>query len=172
MAYSQAQISRILQKIIAKVRHELEVASENDDIDSLIEKYGVTLEEEAMPVSPRRSKILVFGALAGKLKDYQMAAKKMGISAENIIFENDYSRIKTYDTARLEYNSEYSDIIFGPMPHKTTGMGDTSSLLAEIKSAPNKYPRATIATANGSLKLSVTSFRDCITKTRYFESLA
>ena len=97
-------------------------------------------------------------------------AKKMGIPQENIIFISDYDELKHYDTARLEYSTEYSDIIYGPTPHKTTGMGDTSSLLAKIKNEPTRYPRLTVATANGALKLSISSFKDRLTKTRYFEA--
>ena len=101
--YSASQISKIIQKIISKVRRELELAQESD-------------------------------------------------------------------TARLEYSTEYSDIIYGPTPHKTTGMGDTSSLLAKIKNDPTRYTRLTVATANGALKLSITSFKNCLSKTRYFEA--
>lgn len=168
--YSASQISKIIQKIISKARRELELAQESDTFEEVMEKYGVTLNEEAMPVNPKVSKILVFGALVGKEKDYVLAAKKMGIPQENIIFISEYDELKHYDTARLEYSTEYSDIIYGPAPHKTTGMGDTSSLLAKIKNEPTRYPRLTVATANGALKLSITSFKDCLTKTRYFEA--
>lgn len=168
--YSSSQISKIIQKIIAKVRRELELAQESNSVKAVMNKYGVTLEEEAMPVDPKVSKILVFGALAGKEKDYVLAAKKMGINQENIVFVSDYDQLKRYDTAKLEYSTEYSDIIYGPSPHKMTGMGDTSSLLAKIKNEPTRYPRLTIASANGALKLSITSFKESLTKTRYYEA--
>lgn len=169
--YSQAQISRIAQKIIAKVRKELEIAQENDILDELMEKYGIGFEEESMPVDSRKSKIIVFGALAGKLKDYIMAAKKLGISQENLVFISDYDELKRYDTAKLEYSIEYSDIIYGPTPHKTIGMGDENSLLAKIKREPNKFPKLQVATANGVLKLSIQSFKNALTNTRYFEAI-
>lgn len=169
--YSQAQISRIAQKIIVKVRKELEIAQENDNLDELMEKYGIGFEEESMPVDSRKSKIIVFGALAGKLKDYIMAAKKLGISQENLVFISDYDELKRYDTAKLEYSLEYSDIIYGPTPHKTIGMDDETSLLAKIKREPNKYPKLQVATANGVLKLSIQSFKNALTNTRYFETM-
>ena len=52
----------------------------------------------------------------------------MGIGSNQITFVNDYSELKHFDTARLEYSQEYSDIIYGPNPHKMTNMGDVSSL--------------------------------------------
>ena len=68
--YSASQISKIIQKIISKARRELELAQESDTVEEVMEKYGVTLNEEAMPVNPKVSKILVFGSLVGKEKDY------------------------------------------------------------------------------------------------------
>lgn len=171
MVYTQAQISKIIQKIIAKARHELELAENPEGIVEIMDKYGVTLEEEAIMVSPRRSKILVFGALAGNVNDYKIAAKKMGIPSENIVFETDYDRLHRYDTAKLEYTDEYSDIIYGPAPHKTEGMGDTSSLLAKIEKEPNKYPRLYKCSANGGLKISIHNFKDALSRTRYFEAI-
>ena len=56
---------------------------------------------------------------------------------------------------------------------RLTEAGDTEgakSLLAKIKNEPTRYPRLTVATANGALKLSISSFKDCLTKTRYFEA--
>ena len=169
--YSQGQISRIIQKIVAKVSKELELAQEYDSVDEVMEKYGISFDEGPMPVDSRKSKILVFGALAGKSKDYILAAKKLGIAQENIVFVSDYDELKRYDTAKLEYSLEYSDIIYGPTPHKTTGMGDENSFLAKIKREPNKYPKLIVATANESLKLTITNFKNALTNTRYFETM-
>lgn len=72
----------------------------------------------------------------------------------------------------FSYNSEYSDIVVGPMPHKTTRMGDVNSFLAKLRASPSKYPRVMAGSANGSLKLSISSFQDCLSRTRCFESLA
>jgi hypothetical protein len=169
--YSQAHISRIAQKIIAKVCKELDIAQENDTVDELMEKYGISFEEEPMPVDSKKSKIIAYGALAGKPKDYIMAAKKLGISQENLVFISDYDELKRYDTAKLEYSLAYSDIIYGPTPHKTTKMGDENSLLAKIKQELNKYPKLKVAVANSVLKLSIQSFKNALTNTRYFKAM-
>lgn len=169
--YSQGQISRIIQKIVAKVSKELELAQEYDSVGEVMEKYGISFDEGPMPVDSRKSKILVFGALAGKQKDYIMAAKKLGIGQENLVFISDYDELNRYDTAKLEYSLEYSDIIYGPAPHKTTGMGDENSFLSKIKREPNKYPKLIVATANESLKLTITNFKNALTNTRYFEAM-
>lgn len=170
MQYSPAQIAKILNKIIAKARHELEIASEQGTVDEVMAEYGVTLEEGAMPVSKQTSKILVFGALSGKVSDYQMVAKKMGIQSDNIEFAADYHKLKHFNTTILRDSMEYSDIIFGPAPHKIEGMGDTYSLVAAIEREPEHYPRLIKAVANEKLKITITNFKESLRKTRYFES--
>lgn len=169
MAYSAEQITKLTQKIIAKVTTELRIAQENGTVDEVVAKYGISFEEQAMPVNKRVSKILVFGALAGKLADFQLAAKKCGITKDNIVFETDYNRMHHYDVSTLKDSLVYSDIIFGPAPHKIEGMGDTSSFLATIEKNPNHYPRLIKSQANSSLKITVSNFKESLTRTRYFE---
>ena len=170
MAYSFADIASIKSKVFAKIAKEIDLANKNGEMASFLDKYGIVFEEEAMPVDARTMKVLVLGSLAGKLKDYQMAAKKMDIDPSNIEFVDTYDD-KRYDVRRLEYSMEYSDIIYGPNPHKTVGMGDTSSLLAEMKRSPEKYPRVVEAVSNDKLKISISGFRAALMSTRLFETL-
>lgn len=170
MEYTQAQQSKILQKIIAKVRYEIEMACENDEINELLEKYGVTLEEGCMPVNRKTHKILVFGDLAGKENDYKKVAKKIGINERQLEFISDFKELKRFNTATLSYSNVYSDIIYGPNPHKQVGIGDYNSFLSAIKNEPKKYPRVIEALANSELKISISSFKEALLKTRLIEN--
>ena len=135
------------------------------------EKYGVELDEISYQSGvTRRSKILVLGQLSGKVKDYQLAAKKLGVREDNLEFV-DYDGAKRLSAERLRYSCEYSDIICGPIPHKIEGMGDTSSFIAEMERNPSEYPKLIKATANESLKFSISGFKENILKTRFFEEI-
>lgn len=169
--YTDRQLQEIFTKAINKLQREFRLAKENDSIDDFMNDYGIIYEEEAMPINVRQSKILVVGALNGKLKDYQLAAKKLDIKEDNIEFEVDFSKFTNLNLSRLEYSSEYSDIIFGAVPHSMEGRGDSSSMIAKMESEPNKYPRVTRAMANNSLKLSINSFRNALRLTRYFSEM-
>lgn len=171
MAYSLSQISKIKSKLFAKISAELDLANENDEIEEFLEKYGIVFEEDAIPVDTRTMKILVFGALAGKEKDYKMVVKKSGIEPEHVVFIQDYSELKRYNVAKLENSFDYSDIIFGPVPHKQIGIGDNSSFLAMIKKEPHKYPRVIEAVAEEKLKITITGLKRALLKTRYFEAI-
>ena len=99
-----------------------------------------------------------------------MVAKKLGIKEDNLEFI-DYDRVKHLNTERLRYSSEYSDIICGPIPHKVEGMGNTSSFITEIEKNQSEYPKLIKATANNSLKFSISGFKEYILKTRLFEKI-
>lgn len=170
MTYTQTQQSKILQKIIAKIRFEIEIACENNEINELLDKYGISLEEGCMPVNRNTHKILIFGNLAGKENDYKKVAKKMGISEKQLEFISDFKELKRFNTAILAYSNVYSDIIYGPNPHKQVGMGDYNSLLSAIKNEPQKYPRVIESMANSALKITITNFKDALLKTRLIEN--
>lgn len=171
MVYSQSQITDLKTKIMRRINAEIVQALKNDTINELLEKYGIELDEISyLSGVTRRSKILVLGQLSGKVKDYQMAAKKLGVKEDNLEFI-DYDGAKHLNAERLRYSIEYSDIICGPIPHKVEGMGDASSFIAEMEKNPSEYPKLIKMAANDCLKFSISGFKEAILKTRFFEEI-
>lgn len=174
MRYSVTELASIKAKIFAKIAKEIEMANRNNEMDYLLDKYGVSLEVERMPIYIRTTKILVVGGLSGSVSDYQKCAKKLDIDPNNVDFL-DYYDFKKFSAESLRYSSKYSDIIFGPVPHKSKDMGDVESLLHAIKNNEAAFPKLTISTANSTsnqLKFSISSFRECLLKTYYYEILS
>lgn len=103
MAYTYLQKQTILQKIFSKITKEFRFCKEDKDFDELMEKYAVSLSEGNYAIiSKNKSRVLVIGALAGNKADYQLAAKKLGISERNIEFVDDYKKMHNFNTARLQ----------------------------------------------------------------------
>lgn len=171
MPYSIAQKAKIKSKILAKVSLEFSCADSDEDILELMNKYGIRLDEEPAYINTRQMKILVFGALAGKVNDYKMAARKLGINEDSIVFENDYEKLGRFDASKLENSMQYSDIIVGPNPHKQMNIKDHSSVLSLLKSNPSKYPRLIESHANQALKITIKNFREALLSTRFIEAL-
>ena len=168
--YSISQLIEIKSKIFDKIAKEIDLANKNDEMQLILEKYGIFLEEEPVLVNTKTMKILVIGALAGKLKDYQIAVKKMNIDLDNVEFIDTYDD-RRFNVKRLEYSMDYSDIIYGPNPHKQVGIGDTYSFLAEMKRHPEKYPRVIETISNEKLKITISGFKKALQSTRYYETL-
>ena len=55
MRYSVTELALIKAKIFAKIAKEIEMANRNDEMDYLLDKYGVSLEVERMPIYIRPS---------------------------------------------------------------------------------------------------------------------
>jgi len=169
--YSLSEIAEIRAKAHAALNAELDRALRTNTVDSFMDKYCVVYEEEWVPIERNRSRIVVLGSLTGNINEFLSLAKSIGIPKDRIEFINDYDELKRIDVSKFRYSSNYSDIIYGPNPHKQVGMGDTSSFLAEMKNNPSMYPRVTEAIANGKLKITKTSFENAIRKTRYYEKI-
>jgi|GEM_PF-2747341 hypothetical protein len=76
--YTQQQ-TKIIQKIINKIRIEIQMAVENDTLEEVLEKYSVSLEDDEFAVNLKKHKILVLGALSGNIDDFTKVAKKWGL---------------------------------------------------------------------------------------------
>ena len=148
------------------LRNQLNLAIDSDTLDDFLASLHIELEETnpAYSLYDRRTKILVFGALCGTKRDYIMAARKLGISDDNLEFV-EYNETKTYNIEKLRYSSQYSDIICGPMPHKIEGIGDNSSFVDLLKSSPEQYPKM----YNAVDKLSINVFKQALIQTRFIE---
>lgn len=168
---STIDLAKIKSKVFAKIDSEIELANKENTIDEFLKKYGIVMELEQPYFDSKRAKILVLGALAGNVDDYKTQLGKLGLNKNNIEFINDYDELKRFNAQTLEYSTEYSDIIYGPNPHKQVNIGDNASLLTLLQRNPEKYPRVIEAVANGKLKISINSFKEAVQKTRLFESL-
>lgn len=174
MRLTPQQLARAESELFARIRAEFEQANDENKIEDCFATYNYIYEnEEPMLIQTRTHSVLVLGALGGRKSDYEMAAKKMGIDPEHVIFENDYSRLGRFDTRSLEYSSVYSDIILGPVPHSQEGIGDNSSLRAAILNSPSKYPRLLVnEDSSHRLKtISISDFRKHLNNTRYASEL-
>lgn len=157
-------------KIIEKITYEIRLAFEHNTIDELLSKYNISLKNDKFYVDNRTHKILVLGAINGKLNDYYIASKQLGINNDQIEFISDYNELKRFNATILNNSTKYSDIIYGPNPHKQVNIGDFSSLLSLMKSDPDNYPKVIEAISNSKLKLTMTNFKDAIKNTRLYNS--
>ena len=173
MTYSTGQIAEIKSLALSSFRRRLDDAFETDTVNELLESLGIELQEAnpAYASYNRRTKIYVLGELAGKKKDYVLAAKKLSISEENLEFY-DYSEMKSFNSEKLRNSPFVSDVICGPLPHKIVGIGDCSSILSLMEHNPQEFPKIYRAIANRSLKLSINSFKQGLIQSRLREKLS
>lgn len=171
MQLTPNEISKIQSSLFSRIREEFEKANERNELERIIDKYGISFDPEPVPVFTKTQKILVLGDIAVPKQVLVKAAKyEFGISENNLEFENDYERLGRFNTTTLKYSTVYSDIILGPVPHKQAGIGDNSSLATAIERDKVAYPRL-LKSKNLSKPLSKTEFIELLNNSRYVETL-
>lgn len=108
-------------------------------------------------------RIVVIGESSVKEEILRGVAKEMGFSKARFAFL-DYKETKGQDCRDWQYNTSIAAIMCGPVPHKTTGMGDSSSLLEALRRQSGYPPVEELRDMSGDLKITKASFRDGLVK--------
>lgn len=104
-------------------------------------------------------KVVVFGDARARPKDLCGVAKELGISRDRIVFVEHDESVR-YDFRKLEYNHNIVAVMFGAVPHSTSGKGSDGSVIARMERMRDVFPKVIRLTANGSLKVTKTNFRE------------
>lgn len=106
-----------------------------DKLNTWLELMGLTnlLQPDTSYFTYRSAKILVIGESQIKLNVLKAIIKNLGIDFNRFEFCLDYKDAKSYHYEKLRYNSNYSLVLVGAMPHKTSGTGEFSSAIARME---------------------------------------
>ena len=158
----------ILKELPETLERALIKANRSGYLDELL-KY-LDLSHLAEPTEKietyKDGTILVIGDSQVSEKDLLGVAKSLGIAKSRFEFCLDYTAAQTYKYEKLRYASKYSAVLFGPVPHKTTGTAESSSLIVELE---KKHREGTVPAvivrlvANGDLKITKSSFKQALT---------
>lgn len=158
----------LIDEICDRIKREIIDANRVGELEEVLKKYEIEKEEYYF-CEPRIAKILVIGQTQTSIVDLKRVIKKFknfGIDEDRFEFVLNYEDSKNYPMESLRYNQKYSDIFIGPIPHKTNGMGDCSSILAKIKKNPGEYPKMTELKDSNGLKITKNSFEEALKKSQ------
>lgn len=152
-----------LENIIDEVTQKILFANRMGELEELLESWGFG---ELIPGASayetyRDGKIVVIGGSEVKERDLLGIIKDVGLDKNRFEFCLDYDRAKTYQYSKLRYAPSYRLVIFGAVPHSSTGKLDSSSVVAEMKSQEG-YPRVEVLSANNAVKITKSNFRELL----------
>lgn len=165
-----------LEEIIDKFREELTLANRSgeEELENFLSNHNIEFskEEQSFPYCDiNSSQILVVGQLNVKKKDVEGICKDIGLDPDRLVYIS-YDDATNYHFDNLRFSNRYSDIIFGSVPHKGSGIGDSSSIITYLEKNKEEFPNVIRAkNSNGLLDLNKTSLRNCLMKTRMFEEI-
>lgn len=154
------------EDLMDELTHRFSKANADGTLHDLLEKIGWSdlLTNEAEPLHTfANGKILVIGEQTVPIDKLRMTVNKLGLDINRFEFELGYEAAQTYNYGKLAYSSQYRVILVGATPHSTTGTGQSGSLLAELESHPDKYPRTVaLRTEEGTLKITKSNFKKAL----------
>lgn len=159
-----------LQEVIDKFIEKITLANRTGNISEILAKFDIDCEQYAY-CEYKIAKILVIGYSEVNIVDLKRVIRKHNLDEDRFEFVIDDESIKSYPMNSLKNNYKYSDIFIGPIPHKTTGMGDCSSIIAEIKNHQDEYPKLTELRDTNVLKISKSSFEKAILNSELYKKL-
>ena len=154
-----------LEEVIDKITERVTLANRSGDLDDLLIAWG--FEELASGPAPyetdKDGKIVVIGASEVKENVLSGIVKTLGLEKDRFEFCLDYDKAKTYQYNKLRYNPDYRLVLFGPVPHSSTGKNDSSSVIAEMKNHEG-YPRVEVLSGNNAVKITKSNFRKTLSQ--------
>jgi hypothetical protein len=156
----------IINEVSYRLFKDIKSANEKGELKEYLNKIGMgdlfpDEEKESFYDTDPDGKILIFGD--SKIKDRIIygCLKEYGIDKERIELHLGYEEAKKYDFRKLQYNSLYRLILFGPVPHSMTGKGDYSSIITFLENNDG-YPKVVRLTDAHGLKITKTSLKKAI----------
>lgn len=154
-----------LEDVIEEVTARITFANRTGELDSLLKNWGLDklLKRQTVYETYKGGKIVVIGASEIKENILIGIAKKFGIDESRFEFCLDYDGAKTYSYKKLQYNPNYRVVVFGAVPHSSTGKKDSSSVIAEMKNHEG-YPRVEVLSANKEVKITKSNFKKLLNR--------
>lgn len=156
-----------LEEIIDTVTAKISLANRMGELESLLESWGLQelIESESQGSDSfydthKDGQIIVLGDSQVKEHDLLGIIKSLGLDKDRFEFHLDYKDAVNYPFSKLQYNPNYRLVLVGPMPHSTSGKGESSSAIAEMENGTG-YPKV-IRLGTNELKITKTNFKKAL----------
>ena len=163
MVLSANELEILMEDIIHEITEKVTFANRTDTLKELLAKWDLArlIKEEPAFESYSDGTIVVIGQSEVKESELRTIAKKAGVKNE-FEFCLGYYENQKYNYRKLMYAPTYRVVMFGPIPHSTTGKGNSSSVIAEMESKPDMYPRVVRLGREDELKITKSGFKKAI----------
>lgn len=134
-----------LQEILIKVSECIEQANADDTLHEVLSAIGlqgligVDDNFDIGKCDERRGAILVLGDCRSARRTLQAVGENMGYNTNRFKFVA-YDDVGRFNFSKIRNSKTYAAVMCGPVPHNARGMGDSTSILEELRHAEKGYP--------------------------------
>jgi len=111
--------------------------------------------------SDPEGKLIIFGDSQIRKKDVFGCLKDLGIPKTRVELYFGYNELVKYPFQRLQYKYEYRLILFGPLPHSTSGKDNFSSIINKLEETDG-YTKVVRLTDGHALKITKTNLKNAV----------
>lgn len=154
-----------LEEVIDKITAKITLANRMGELEDLLEQWGMSslVQKQQIYETEKNGKIVVIGESEAKENVLQGVVKSLGLEKDRFVFCLSYEKAKTYQYSKLRYNPNYRVVMFGPVPHSSTGKNDSSSVIVEMQNKEG-YPRVEVLSSNNAVKITKSNFKESLEK--------
>lgn len=162
--FSSPELREFLDDLFEKIEFDAKLYNRQDEFEVFLSRYNLDSNTAATTVMNYNAKILILGTSSGSVSNKDIAGIFSRADLKGRFELISYDELSQFDIRVLEYNSKYSDIFIGPVPHKVKGMGDTENFVEKLMSGSgNIYPRAQKLKSGDGLKITKSNLTHAIT---------
>lgn len=164
MRYSSEDLQVIIDKVVNSRMIERYIYRLNAEgsLDRFLKEIGyVDPASGSILPAKKDGKILVIGGSVINKNDLEMAATKAGFDKTRFEWKLGFKDAKRYQFNKLQYNSNYSAILVGPMPHKCSYETERASAIMAMANEPGFPPLFRMGKGN-ELCISKQSFTNAL----------
>lgn len=150
----RSELNENLEAILSKLNRK-------GDLDKFLDLVGLSYllkRENDYPVYSN-GKIIVIGQSDVKEDILLAVGKELGISKNRFELYLEYYDSKKYDFRHVQWNSNYSVILVGPMGHSGVSKGDFGSVIEAISNQEGYPPVIKLGSNQGKLKITKSDFK-------------
>ena len=156
---SESRVREVIEGDLESILIDL---NRKESLKTFLQLLGIESYKDKCKVSSNMGKIVVLGETKVSENDLKGIVKGLGIDINRFEFCLGYDNAKKYNYRKTQWNSSYSLILVGPMPHSGKGKGEFSSIITALENEEG-YPRVERLGTN-ELKITKTNFRQVLEK--------
>lgn len=171
MTLSAEELSSLEEKVTNHIIKEIRVKNRTGDLDNYLKQIGC--DNLITPYNTQfceKAKIIIIGASMLSDKEIKGVAKGLGINPTRLELHLDYTENERFDFELIRNNTNYCDVIIGPISHKCIHTDGYASPVSLITDHPEEYPKFQVATDSHGLKITKQSLKMCLQETQYYKA--
>lgn len=161
------EIIKIISFLQKKVENEILKANRTgiDELEIILKKWNY-VSDPKIQNNERKKYVLIIGDSTLSENEIRRTATEIGFDPNLIEQRLEYD--KSFNFQTLKHSKKFSDILFGPIPHKVKGF---SNIITEMERNAKDWPNPIRLNEGGKLKITKQSLKEGLLKSHSYSNL-